>query len=149
VDGNEFSRIRHHLGKTQNEMAQLLGTSSKAVQSFEQGWRSIPMHSERQLLLLLALKDRGCTGSPCWVIMACPPDVRQGCPAWEFKAGRLCWFINGTICKGQVQKNWHEKLEICQKCPAYQASFLSKGAEAAESKAANGPSSQGGVLDAK
>jgi len=35
-------------------MAQLLGTSLKAIQSFEQGWRNIPVHIERQMLFLLA-----------------------------------------------------------------------------------------------
>ncbi|MCX5879496.1 MAG: transcriptional regulator, partial [Deltaproteobacteria bacterium] len=51
---SEFSRIRGYLGKTQNELAQLLGTSLKAIQSFEQGWRRIPVHAERQVLFLLA-----------------------------------------------------------------------------------------------
>ena len=41
-------------GKTQNQLARLLGTSFKAIQSFEQGWRNVPAHTERQLLLLLA-----------------------------------------------------------------------------------------------
>ena len=50
MNRKEFSRIRQHLGKTQKEMAQLLGTSVKAIQSFEQGWRSVPGHIERQAL---------------------------------------------------------------------------------------------------
>ena len=37
-------------------MAQILGSSLKAVQSFEQGWRKIPVHVERQMLFLLAMK---------------------------------------------------------------------------------------------
>jgi hypothetical protein len=38
------------------------------------------------------------------------------CPAWEFQAGKLCWFINGTICEGEVQQNWQEKMKICREC---------------------------------
>jgi len=37
----------------------------------------------------------------------------------EFRAGQLCWFINGTISRGKVQRNWHDKLRICRGCPVY------------------------------
>jgi hypothetical protein len=37
-------------------MAQLLGTSLKSIQRFEQGWRNIPVYIERHVLLLTALK---------------------------------------------------------------------------------------------
>ncbi len=68
MDQQEFSQIRQYLGKTQSQMAQLLGTSPKAIQSFEQGWQSVPVHIERQLLFLMALnysqkKTRLCTSS--------------------------------------------------------------------------------------
>ena len=36
----QLAEIRRHLGKTQSQMAQILGVSPKAVQSFEQGWRN-------------------------------------------------------------------------------------------------------------
>jgi DNA-binding transcriptional regulator YiaG len=52
MEKKQFSEIRRHLGKTQLQMAQLLGISLKAIQSFEQGWRNIPGHIERQVLLL-------------------------------------------------------------------------------------------------
>ena len=48
MNKKEFSQIRNQLGKTQMQMAQLLGVSLKAIQSFEQGWREIPVHAERQ-----------------------------------------------------------------------------------------------------
>ena len=57
MDKKKFSQIRQHLGKTQKQMAQLLGTSPKAIQSFEQGWRRVPVHSERRLLFLMALRS--------------------------------------------------------------------------------------------
>jgi len=119
---SQFSEIRLHLGKTQNEMARILGVSSKAVQSFEQGWRNIPVHVERQILLLLALKKRTATGNkPCWLTVDCLRERRQGCPAWQFDAGHLCWFINGTICEGVPQGSWKKKMKTCQQCDVYRS----------------------------
>jgi len=116
----EFSRIRLYLGKTQNQMAQLLGISLKAIQSFEQGWRIIPVHTERQVLFLLGLKKSPRQKNrPCWVIRKCPMETKQNCPAWEFQVGNLCWFINGTICHGQVQENWQKKMKICRQCKVF------------------------------
>ena len=54
VDKKEFSYFRKKMSKTQKQMAQLLGTSLKAVHSYEQGWRQIPTHVERQLFFLLS-----------------------------------------------------------------------------------------------
>ena len=117
MDTKEFTYFRNKLKKTQKEMAQLLGTSIKAVHSYEQGWRKIPTHAERQILFL-ASRMRG-NKSPrksCWAIKKCPPEKKKQCPAWEFRAGDLCWFINGTICENVVQKDWAEKIKICRSC---------------------------------
>ena len=121
---SEFSEIRHHLGKTQNEMAQLMGTSIKAIQSFEQGWRNIPAHVERQVLFLLAHhQPQDKKNGRCWSIQDCPADVRRNCPAWEFKLGHLCWFINGTICQGEPKGTWKKKMNLCRKCEVFQSAF--------------------------
>jgi DNA-binding XRE family transcriptional regulator len=119
MENNEFSTIRHHLGKTQNQIAQLMGTSLKAIQSFEQGWRNIPVYAERQALFLLASKKLKKKDKPCWVIRKCPREIRQNCPAWEFQVGHLCWFINGTICQGMVQKGRRQKMKICRECQVF------------------------------
>ncbi len=120
MDKTEFSQIRYGLGKTQVQLAQLLGTSLKAVQSFEQGWRNIPGHTERQLLFLLTLKrSHGKGNGPCWLIRKCPVEIKQKCPAWEFQAGHLCWFINGTVCEGKVQESWQKKMKICRRCEVF------------------------------
>lgn len=123
----EFSRIRHQLGKTQKEMAQLLGTSLKAVQSFEQGWRNIPVHTERQLLFLLALKRSGKRdrARKCWTVKDCPKETREKCPAWEFQGGDLCWLINGTICHGEAQRDWQKKMSLCRKCEVFRSQVVS------------------------
>jgi hypothetical protein len=117
MDSKEFSYIRKKLIKTQKQMAQLLGTSVKAVHSYEQGWRTVPPYVERQIFFLVSRMRGGKKAQkPCWVIKHCPNEIKKQCPAWEFKAGMLCWFINGTICEGTVHKNWKEKMKICREC---------------------------------
>ncbi len=117
MDKAEFLKGRIRLKKTQRQLAELLGISIKAVHSYEQGWRKVPAHVERQVFFLLSRsrvdeKDM----RPCWVIKKCPKEQRKCCPAWEFQAGKLCWFINGTICECKSQKNWQEKMKICRSC---------------------------------
>ena len=116
MDKHEFSHARARLGKTQAETAKLLRTSLKAIQSYEQGWRAVPPHAESQILLLVGLKAGRKGGKACWLVRHCPPERRRQCPAWEFKAGTLCWFINGTMCEGKPQHGWQEKMKICRSC---------------------------------
>ena len=120
MESEEFFRFRKKLDKTQKQIAELLGTSIKAIHSYEQGWRRIPGHVERQLLFLISSKNGSARGlKPCWVIKKCPRESKNKCPAWEFRIGKLCWFINGTICEGAAQKNWHEKMKICRACDVF------------------------------
>lgn len=118
MDSKEFFRARKKLEKTQKQMAELLGSSIKAIHSYEQGWRSIPGHVERQVFFLISRQRDGETGGPqkCWTAKKCPPQRKKQCPAWEFRAGELCWFINGTICECTAKENWKEKMKICRKC---------------------------------
>lgn len=116
MNKEEFSRVRNNLGKTQAQMAELLRTSPKAIQSYEQGWRAIPAHAERQLLFLLAMKAGSKGQKDCWTAKKCSSERRRLCPAWEFKAGKFCWFINGTLCEGKAQQDWDEKMKICRSC---------------------------------
>ena len=118
MDKAEFVSLRKKLDKSQSRMAQLLGVSLKAIHSYEQGWRQIPSHAERQILFLTAMKLENKPKKSCWVLNKCPPERKKKCPAWEFKVGNLCWFINGTICTGIAHKNWKEKIDICRKCEA-------------------------------
>jgi len=120
MEKQELANSRKHLGKTQKQLAQLVGISLKAIKSFEQGWRNIPPYIERQVLFLLATNEAiNKKSKPCWVIKKCPTAIRQNCPAWQLQAGQLCWFINGTICQGKVQKDWCEKMKICRKCRVF------------------------------
>ena len=120
----EFSALRKKLEKTQKQMAQLLGISIKAIHSYEQGWRTIPVHVERQLYFLITRKFFG-NGDvqPCWDTRSCPQEQREQCPAWEFSTGDLCWFINGTICDGTVHDSWKEKMKLCRTCDVFKATL--------------------------
>jgi hypothetical protein len=117
MERSEFVALRKKLKKTQKQMAQLLGKSLKAVHSYEQGWRTIPPDVERQtLFLLLRSLDGNQKRKPCWTVNKCPTERKKQCPAWEFKAGKECWFISGTICEGEAKETWEEKLKVCRNC---------------------------------
>jgi DNA-binding transcriptional regulator YiaG len=117
LDPEEFAQFRHALGKTQAELSQLLGVSVRAVCAYEGGWRTIPPHAQRQILFLTwQHMQRDKPRGPCWKVMRCPSDVRDGCPAWELRVGNLCWFINGTHCHGDVLTSWSDKMDLCRSC---------------------------------
>jgi hypothetical protein len=125
MDSEQFKAYRKRLEKTQQQMAQLLGTSLKAIHSYEQGWRNIPPAVERQIYFLLSRKsDSPISKKPCWQITKCPNERKKQCPAWEFKSGNLCWLINGTVCNGSTKKTWKEKMEICRSCEVLTNIFL-------------------------
>jgi len=120
MDGKELASMRKKLEKTQKQMAELLGCSVKAIHSYEQEWRPIPSHIEKQVLFLVYRKRNNNRDlKPCWDMKQCPPEEKKQCPAWEFQAGKLCWFINGTICEGEVQQGWREKMEKCRACKVF------------------------------
>ena len=112
----EFSVARKKLGKTQKALAELLGVSLKAVQSYEQGWRTVPLHVERQVYFLLVNKRKGepTKRKDCWNHKKC--ERKKDCPAWEFQAGHLCWFLNGTQCECTADKDLKNKMEVCRHC---------------------------------
>ncbi|VEN74288.1 Transcriptional regulator [Candidatus Desulfarcum epimagneticum] len=114
---DDFKHFRALLGKTQKQTAQLLGISIKAIHSYEQGWRTIPPHVERHMFFLaIHHKNGGPKSTPCWEIKNCPDQWKQICPAWEFSLCHLCWFVNGTVCGGEIKEKWRDKMEICRSC---------------------------------
>jgi hypothetical protein len=128
MNATEFRSIRQQFLKTQKQMSELLGISIKTIQSIEQGWRSIPPYVERQVLFLVALKNKNQGRlAPCWKIRGCPSRVREVCPAWEFKSGHLCWFINGTVCHGMPQGRWSKKMVLCRKCKVFVSFMKNRG----------------------
>jgi len=117
MDKEIFAKARAKLNKTQKELAALLGVSLKAVQSYEQGWRSVPLHAERQIYFLLVNQRQGTPSTKrkdCWREKKC--KLKKACPAWEFQAGHLCWFLSGTQCECTAGKDWKNKMEVCRNC---------------------------------
>ena len=128
MNQQEFQASRQQLGRTQKQLSELLGTSLKAIQSFEQGWRKVPIHIERQVLFLLTLQnDKAKQARPCWEVRKCSLETRRDCPAWDFNAGNLCWFINGTMCQGKPQTNWSSKMKVCRKCEVFRNNVGTSG----------------------
>ena len=119
----EFSHVRKSLGKTQKQLATLLGTSLKAIQSYEQGWRKVPAHVQKDLyFFLFNQRNRGYSRQPCWEQKGCKD--KEQCPAWEFKSGTMCWYINNTLCAGKKPASYEEKLLICKSCNIFSGSVL-------------------------
>lgn len=110
-------RIRDIMGRTQVELASALGVSEKAVQSYEQGWRDVPVRVMIQLLVLLALyRKRSLDDIPCWEIRECPPEQRDRCASFTVGRGQFCWFIGSKECHRPEAAD--SKLILpCMQCP--------------------------------
>jgi DNA-binding XRE family transcriptional regulator len=110
--------VRKVLGRSQAELAELLGASVRAVQSYEQGWRPCPPYVQKLSGLLLLLHySHGRRLKPCYRVMKCPAQVQETCPGKNLGDGQLCWMVTGTHCRGKKQKNWQTKIAACLKCP--------------------------------
>lgn len=92
-------QIRLTLDRTQEELARALGVSTKAIQSYEQGWREVPVRLMMQLLILLALYRRQSMQEvPCWKIKRCKADLRKRCMGYTVGRGQFCWFVGVEEC---------------------------------------------------
>lgn len=118
MDKAEFSQFRKKLGKTQQQLANLLGVSLKAIQSYEQGWRTVPTRVERYFIFLL-INQRKADNQlvPCWDQKDC--RQKEECSAWEFQSGHLCWYLCGTLCRGTSESTCKEKLDNCRYCEIF------------------------------
>ena len=116
MEKEAFVAIRKKLNRTQKRFAELLGVSLKAIHSYEQGWRKIPLHIERQLWFLIYQKKskKFKNTQPCWERKSC--ELKDDCPAWEFQCGDMCWFVCGTQCACTKNIDVRGKMVICRKC---------------------------------
>lgn len=55
----------------------------------------------------------------CWEFKKCGREKNSDCPAIMKKAGKLCWMVAGTMCGGEVQGTFVEKVGNCKKCDFY------------------------------
>lgn len=116
---DDIRSVRKALGVSQSQAATLLGVSTGAVQSYEQGLRSVPAYVQRTTALLLYLKWKKRHGRRpvCWKTNRCSLDVRSKCPTYLYKAGDYCWMLTGTLCRGENKQSPLAKLTQCQQCP--------------------------------
>jgi len=108
--------IRKQVGKTQAELADCLGVSIKAIQSYEQGWRKVPVRVMIQLLVLLGLyRKHGLDEVPCWELTGCPKETRNRCPSYTIGGGQFCWFIAAKMCRMDTVDD--PEILPCMQCP--------------------------------
>jgi len=114
----DIAEIRREYGLSQAEFADLMGTSLRTVQSWEQGWRKPSPAAERSaLLLLMAWRLGGRFGTElCWEHTGCSQADRDRCLAYQSKQGHLCWFLTGNVCRGRRFRNWSDKMSVCEEC---------------------------------
>ncbi|MCK5774358.1 MAG: hypothetical protein KAH57_11265 [Thermoplasmata archaeon] len=80
----------------------------------------------------------------CWEITKCGKqpngdsvDEMGECPTAtcsEFdgknkgeNGGRYCWRVSGTLCNGELQPNWADKMKKCMDCPVMKVIMLEEG----------------------
>ena len=81
MKSEEFKYFRQRLKRTQKQIAELLGTSLKAIHSYEQGWRNVPAHVERQMFFLISrLKENRKSRKPCRLFKKCSPEQKKKMP---------------------------------------------------------------------
>ena len=112
-----IKRIRGIMGRTQGELASALGISDKTVQSYEQGWRDVPVRVMIQLLVLLALyRKRTLDDIPCWEIRKCNTFQRENCASFTVGRGQFCWFVGSKECRPEGNTDSGPILP-CMECP--------------------------------
>jgi len=119
LESERVRQIRAKVGMTQAEVAQALGVSIRAIQSYEQGWREVPTHIMVQMLVLAAAHHTlPGERKSCWEITGCPSERQAKCPCRRTD-GRLCWLVSGRLCSGLVAGDGHD-LQRCMNCPVIQ-----------------------------
>lgn len=117
----DLKTIRETLGRSQAEMACLLGVSTRSIQSYEQGWRAVPSYIQKLAGVMLYIRWRQTQASvaPCWKIRHCDPKSLKKCHVYQSQAGDFCWITCGDLCFGKEgsDRPWLRKIVECQKCP--------------------------------
>lgn len=133
MDKAGFTRARALLGKSQRELARLLGISPKAVESYEQGWRKVPSNVERMLyFLLFKLNEKSFAHeNPCWSMKSCSDESRKECIAYVTGEGHFCWFFTGGLCASAKASGIGER--YCYTCEVFsRINALAESAAATE-----------------
>lgn len=119
VDLGDLRSIRKALDISQGRMAALLGVSTRAIQSYEQGWRTPPATALKLAAYMLYVRRRSRLASPpapCWDVHQCDPAQRADCFAFTSGEGKCCWLVTGNSCGKQTYNTWKAKLAHCCGC---------------------------------
>jgi len=122
LDGHlDIKAIRHELGLRQSDLAQLVGFSTRAIQSCEQGWRQPSPTLEKTIILLLMTHRQGghLSAARCWEATYCVPERCEACITHRTGQGHLCWFLHGTLCTEPRSQEWEAKRTVCLQCPFF------------------------------
>jgi methyl-accepting chemotaxis protein len=57
-------------------------------------------------------------GLACWDFKNCPPERRNKCTAFP-DFGQKCWVVTATLCGGNKQGRYQDKIDNCRKCQFY------------------------------
>jgi transcriptional regulator with XRE-family HTH domain len=119
VDITSLRSIREALAKSQREMADLLGISVRAVQSYEQGWRALPSSVQKLAVLLLLLRQREEKPAlpSCWEITECDPEKTASCYSRSCGKGQLCWLVTNDKQRCRWMADHEDALQACSRCP--------------------------------
>jgi methyl-accepting chemotaxis protein len=73
------------------------------------------------------------TSVTCWDMKNCPTERRNDCPAYP-ELGGQCWKVTSTLCGGQEQGTYREKMANCRQCNVYEAAHSGAGPQAVMNK---------------
>jgi len=96
------------------EMVALINGGGNSVSRQQAGTSSIAAQTVK-------VYQRGMASAnvePCWDMKNCPDDRRESCPAYP-NTGNKCWMVTGTMCGGNEQGSYHEKISKCKACDVY------------------------------
>ncbi len=68
----------------------------------------------------------------CWEYKGCDMEEVENCPAVLQNRGKDCWLVAGTMCKGDVQGNFANKIVSCLECDYYKFSTFKVDNESLE-----------------
>jgi hypothetical protein len=100
-------------------MADLLGVSKRAVQSYEQHRRHAPPPVRKLAALMLYQhwqKDHA-RPAPCWEQHECSHETRESCFTYQARADGLCWMMTGSIGANPACKTRPNPQRDCLTCP--------------------------------
>ncbi len=108
---------------TQANAASAEQGSDSATELFIQSEKAKIIISDLSKVVGINVNDEAIKRNPnikCWEIKNCPPDRKVACPAFLENEGDICWRTTGTMCGGNLQGSYEDKIANCMKCNVYE-----------------------------